>query len=126
MFLLSVFGGLALLMAATGLYGVMAYSVSQRTREIGLRMALGAERGRVLRLVIGHGMLLTAVGLLIGLGGSVVLTRLLHDFLYETSVTDPAIFVVISFTLACISLLACYIPAWRASRVEPVIALRHE
>jgi putative ABC transport system permease protein len=126
MFLLSVFGGLALLMAATGLYGVMAYSVSQRTREIGLRMALGAERGRVLRLVIGHGMLLTAVGLLIGLGGSVVLTRLLHDFLYETSATDPAIFVVISLTLAVISLLACYIPAWRASKVEPVIALRHE
>ena len=100
--------------------------MTQRTREIGLRVALGAEGGRVLRLVIGQGMLLTMVGLVLGLAGSVSLTRLLHDLLYETSPTDPVIFVVISLTLACISLLACYIPAWRASKVEPVIALRHE
>jgi putative ABC transport system permease protein len=126
MMLLSVFGAVALLMAATGLYGVMAYSVTQRTREIGLRMALGAERGRVLRLVIGHGMLLTSIGLVLGLAGSFLLTRLLHEFLYETSPTDPAVFAGISLTLAGISLLACYIPAWRASKVEPVIALRHE
>jgi len=126
MTLLSVFGAIALLMAATGLYGVMAYSVSQRTREIGLRMALGAERGRVLGLVIGHGMLLTAAGLVIGIAGSVALTGLLHEFLFETSPTDPAIFIAISLTLAGIALLACYIPAWRASKVEPVIALRHE
>ncbi len=126
MVLLGIFGGLALLMAATGLYAVMAYSVSQRTREIGLRMALGAARGRVLRLVIGHGMLLTTVGLVLGLAGSVALTRLLHSFLYQTSPTDPVIFVVISLALACTAVLACFIPAWRASKVEPVIALRHE
>jgi len=100
--------------------------VTQRTREIGLRVALGAEGGRVLRLVIGQGMLLTMVGLVLGLAGSVSLTRLLHTFLYETSPTDPVIFAGISLTLACISLLACYIPAWRASKVDPVVALRHE
>jgi putative ABC transport system permease protein len=124
--LLSVFGAIALFMAATGLYGVMAYSVTERTREIGLRVALGAERGRVLRLVIGQGMLLTIVGLVLGLAGSVSLTRLLHAFLYETSPTDPVIFAGISLTLAGISLLACYIPAWRASKVAPIIALRHQ
>src|SRR4029079_18913536 len=111
---------------ATGLYGVMAYSVTQRTREIGLRMALGAERGRVLRLVIGHGMLLTTIGLFIGLAASLALTRLLHDFLFETSPTDPAIFAGISLTLSAISLLDWFVPAWRASKVEPVVALRHE
>jgi putative ABC transport system permease protein len=126
MMLLSVFGAIALLMAATGLYGVMAYSVTQRTREIGLRMALGAERTRVLGLVIGHGMLLTATGLVLGLAGSFALTRLLHEFLYETSATDPVIFATISLTLAAISLVACCVPAWRASRVDPVVALRHE
>jgi putative ABC transport system permease protein len=126
MLLLSVFAGIALLLAATGLYGVMAYSVTQQTREIGLRMALGAERGRVLKLVVGHGMLLTTIGLLIGLAGSLALTRLLHDFLFETSPTDPVIFTGISLMLACISLLACSIPAWRASNVDPVVALRHE
>jgi putative ABC transport system permease protein len=126
MMLLSVFGAIALLMAATGLYGVMAYSVTQRTREIGLRMALGAERARVLKLVIGQGMILTAAGLALGLAGSIALTRLLVDFLFETSATDPAIFAGISLMLAGISLLACYIPAWRAAKVDPVVALRHE
>jgi len=126
MLLLTVFAAIALLMAATGLYGVMAYSVTQQTREIGLRMALGAERGRVLKLVVGHGMLLTTIGLAIGLAGSLALTRLMHDFLYETSATDPVVFAGISVTLACVSLLACCIPAWRASKVEPVVALRHE
>jgi putative ABC transport system permease protein len=126
MLLLSVFGAIALLMAATGLYGVMAYSVSQRTREIGLRMALGAQRGRVLTLVISHGMLLTAIGLVIGLAASVALTRLLNDFLFQTSATDPATFAGISFVLTSISLLACWLPAWRASKVDPVVALRHE
>jgi putative ABC transport system permease protein len=124
--LLSVFGAIALLMAATGLYGVMAYSVTQRTREIGLRMALGAERGSVQKLVIVHGMLLTVAGLLLGLGGALALTRLLDDFLYETSPTDPVIFGGISLALACIALLACYIPARRAARVDPGVALRHE
>jgi putative ABC transport system permease protein len=126
MWLFATFGTIALLMATTGLYGVMAYSVTQQTREIGVRMALGAGRARVLRLVIRNGMILTSVGLLIGLAGSLALTQLMHDFLYETSPTDPMIFAGIALTLAVISLLACYIPAWRASRVDPVIALRHE
>jgi len=126
MTLLSVFGGIALLMAATGLYGVMAYSVTQRTREIGLRMALGAEQKRVLRLVIGQGMVLIASGLVLGLAGAFVLTRLLESQLYETKTTDAPTFVGMSAILAAIALLACYIAARRASRVEPSIALRHE
>jgi len=126
MTLLSVFGGIALLMAATGLYGVMAYSVTQRTREIGLRMALGAEQRRVLQLVIRQGMILTSIGLLIGLAGASVLTRLLESQLYETKTTDAPTFVGVSALLAAIALLACYIPARRASRVDPSIALRHE
>jgi putative ABC transport system permease protein len=126
MTLLSIFGGIALLMAATGLYGVMAYSVTQRTREIGLRMALGAEQRRVLRLVIRQGMVLTCVGLIIGLAGAFALTRLLESELYETRTTDAPTFAGLSAILASVSLLACYIPARRASRVNPSVALRHE
>jgi putative ABC transport system permease protein len=126
MTLLSSFGGIALLMAATGLYGVMAYSVTQRTREIGLRMALGAEQRRVLRLVIRQGMVLTCVGLIIGLAGAFALTRLLESELYETRTTDAPTFAGLSAILASVSLLACYIPARRASRVNPSVALRHE
>jgi putative ABC transport system permease protein len=126
MTLLSVFAGIALLMAATGLYGVMAYSVTQRTREIGLRMALGAEQTRVLRLVIRQGMVLTCGGLAIGLAGAFALTRFMESALYNTKTTDAPTFAGISAVLVAVSLLACYIPARRASRVDPVIALRHE
>jgi putative ABC transport system permease protein len=124
--LLSVFAGIALLMAATGLYGVMAYSVTQRTREIGVRMALGAEQARVLRLVVRQGMALTCLGLIIGLAGAFALTRFMESALYNTNTTDAPTFGGISAILAGISLLACYIPARRASRVDPVVALRHE
>jgi putative ABC transport system permease protein len=104
----------------------MAYSVTQRTREIGLRMALGAGQKRVLQLVIRQGMILTSIGLVIGLAGALALTRLLESQLYETKTTDPPTFVGVSALLAGIALLACYIPARRASRVDPSIALRHE
>lgn len=126
MTLLSVFAGIALLMAATGLYGVMAYAVTQRTREIGLRMALGAEQARVLRLVIRQGMVLTCAGLFIGLAGAFAVTRFMESALYNTKPTDAPTFAGISVILASVSLLACYIPARRAARVDPVIALRHE
>jgi putative ABC transport system permease protein len=126
MVLLTVFGGIALLMAATGLYGVMGYSVTQRTREIGLRMALGAEQKRVLTLVIRQGMVLTCVGLVLGLAGAFALTRVLESQLYETKTTDVPTFVGISAFLASVAFIACYIPARRASRVDPAVALRHE
>jgi putative ABC transport system permease protein len=126
MVLLSIFGSIALLMAATGLYGVMAYSVTQRTREIGLRMALGAEQTRVLRLVIRHGMVLTSIGLVLGLAAGFALTRFLQSSLYEIKATDVSTFLGISTILALVSLLACYVPARRASRVDPGVALRHE
>jgi putative ABC transport system permease protein len=126
MTLLSVFAAIALLMAATGLYGVMAYSVTQRTREIGLRMALGAEQARVLRLVVRQGMVLTCGGLAVGLAGAFALTRFMQSALYNTKTTDAPTFASISVVLVAVSLLACYIPARRAARVDPVVALRHE
>jgi putative ABC transport system permease protein len=126
MILMTIFGCIALLMAATGLYGVMAYSVTQRTREIGLRMALGAEHTRVLKLVIGQGMVLTSVGIVLGLTGAFMLTRFLQSQLYDTKPTDTLTFVGIPAFLVLVSMIACYIPARRASRVDPAVALRHE
>ncbi len=124
--LLSVFGGLALLLASIGLYGVMAYTVGQRRREIGVRLALGAQQGDVFRLVIKEGMALVAAGTALGLTGAIAGTRLLTTFLYGVEPTDAATFIGIALLLAVVALLANYLPARRASRVDPITALRHE
>jgi putative ABC transport system permease protein len=124
--LLGVFAALALTLAAVGTYGVMAYSVAQRSREIGIRMALGAERGRVQALVLRQGLVLAAAGLVLGTIGAVALAGLMRSLLFEVDARDPATFVVAPLLLATVALLACWIPARRATRVDPVTVLRED
>ena len=124
--LFAVFAGGALLLALIGIYGVMAFLVQTRTHEIGVRMALGATARDVFKLIVGRGMKLTVIGVVIGVAGAVGATRLMHSLLFNTSATDPIVFILISLLLAFAAFLACYIPARRAAKVDPLIALRYE
>jgi putative ABC transport system permease protein len=125
-YLLAGFSALALLLAAIGLYGIMSYAVAQRRGEIGVRVALGADRGKILRLIVGQGMVLTGTGLAVGLLGAFLLTRLLRSLLFGVTTTDPATFVSVPLVLAAVALLACWLPASRAAGVDPAAALRTE
>jgi ABC-type antimicrobial peptide transport system permease subunit len=126
MSLLSLFATLALTLATVGIYGVISYAVSQRTREIGVRMALGANPRDVLRLILGEGLKLVLAGVVLGIIAALAMTRLLATMLYGVSVTNPVIFSSVVLLLVAVSLAACFVPARRAMRVDPIVALRYE
>jgi putative ABC transport system permease protein len=124
--LLGTFAGLALLLACIGLYGVLSYAVTQRSREIGLRMALGASASSVVRMIVGRGLALTGMGLAIGLGTAWIATRAMKNLLYGVAATDPVTFAAVALVLICVALVACWAPARRASRLDPIVVLREE
>jgi putative ABC transport system permease protein len=126
LFLLGSFAGLTLLLVSMGIYGVMAYSVTQRTHEIGIRMALGANRGDVVRLMLKRGLSLTLLGMGIGIAASLALSRLIAALLFGVPATDPMTFAGIALLLLTVALLACYLPARRAAKLDPLVALRNE
>jgi ABC-type antimicrobial peptide transport system permease subunit len=126
MLLLTIFGAAGLLMAAIGVYGILSYSVEQRTQELGIRMALGAQASHLRRMVIGQGMALALIGVVIGIGGALWLTRFLASFLFGVKAMDPVVFVATPLLLTLVALIATWIPARRATRVDPMAALRLE
>jgi putative ABC transport system permease protein len=124
--LLGSFAALALILAAVGLYGLISYTTARRTHEIGIRIALGAQTGAVMKLVIGQGIKLALIGVLIGMGGALAVTQLMRSLLFGVSAIDPLTFVVVAVSLTLVALAACWIPARRATKVDPLVALKYE